>query len=131
MCMTDRFWDLMLDKLDRNDLKSDPRFANQNTRSQNRDALTEILDAEFAKAPATFWLETFRGTLPIAPVLSVRDALENPFVAEAGMIANVPHELRPDMRLLANPIKFDGERLSQSSGSAFGAAGTVDVEQSS
>jgi crotonobetainyl-CoA:carnitine CoA-transferase CaiB-like acyl-CoA transferase len=52
----------------------------------------------------------------------VRDALENPFVAEVGMIADVPHPVRPDMRLLANPIKFNGERLSQSPGSAFGSA---------
>jgi crotonobetainyl-CoA:carnitine CoA-transferase CaiB-like acyl-CoA transferase len=121
MCMTERFWELMLDKLGRNDLKADPRFCDQNRRSQNRDALTEILDAEFAKAPAAFWLETFRGTLPVAPVLSVRDALENPFVAEVGMVGPVPHALRPDMRLLANPIKFNGERLSQAPGAAFGA----------
>jgi len=121
MCMTERFWILMLDKLGRNDLKADPRFADQNKRSLNRDALTEILDAEFVRAPTAFWLAEFRSVLPVAPVLSVRDALENPFVAEVGMIAEVPHDMRPDMRLLANPIKFDGERLSQSAGSAFGA----------
>lgn len=123
MCMTERFWELMLDKLGRNDLKADPRFTDQNKRSQNRDALTQILDAEFAKAPASVWLEEFRGTLPVAPVLSVRDALENPFVAEVGMIADVPHPIRPDMRLLANPIKFDNQRVSQAPGSAFGAGG--------
>ena len=114
MCMTQRFWELLLDKLNRNDLKDDPRFGDQNQRSQNRDALTEILDIEFAKAPTAFWLQEFRGTLPIAPILSVRDALENPFVAEVGMVADVPHDMRPDMRLLANPIKFDGQRLRQS-----------------
>lgn len=123
MCMTERFWELMVNKLGRNDLKADPRFADQNKRSQNRDALTQILDAEFAKAPASVWLEEFRGTLPVAPVLSVRDALENPFVAEVGMIADVPHPIRPDMRLLANPIKFDNQRVSQAPGSAFGAGG--------
>jgi len=121
MCMTERFWELMVDKLGRNDLKTDPRFVNQHTRSTNRDALTEVLDAEFAKAPAEHWLETFRGLLPVAPVLSVRDALENPFIEEVGMISDVPHEVRPDMRLLSNPIKFNGERLSQRPGSAFGA----------
>ena len=121
MCMTERFWELMVDKLGRNDLKSDPRFVNQHMRSANRDALTEVLDAEFVKAPAEHWLNTFRGLLPVAPVLSVRDALENPFVKEVGMISDVPHEMRPDMRLLSNPIKFNGERLAQRPGSAFGA----------
>lgn len=130
MCMTERFWELMLDRLGRNDLKADPRFADQNKRSQNRDALTEILDAEFARAPTAFWLQEFRGTLPVAPVLSVRDALENPFVAEVGMIADVPHPVRPDMRLLANPIEFNGERLSQSPGSAFGTAANAVAQPS-
>ena len=127
MCMTQRFWELLLDKLNRNDLKDDPRFGDQNQRSQNRDALTEILDIEFAKAQTAFWLQEFRGTLPIAPILSVRDALENPFVAEVGMVADVPHDMRPDMRLLANPIKFDGQRLRQSPGNAFGADRCHDV----
>ena len=127
MCMTERFWELMLDRLGRNDLKDDPRFCDQNQRSQNRDALTEVLDAEFAKAPAEHWLEVFRGLLPVAPVLSVRDALDNPFVEEVGMISDVPHEMRPDMRLLSNPIKFNGERLPQRPGSAFGAGVAVET----
>ena len=29
------------------------------------------------------------------------------------MIAHVPHPQRPNMRVLANPIKINGQRLSQ------------------
>jgi hypothetical protein len=37
------------------------------------------------------------------------------------MIQNVHHPLRPDMRVLANPIRINGERLSQKTCSAMGA----------
>jgi hypothetical protein len=29
------------------------------------------------------------------------------------MVAHVPHPARPDMRVLCNPIKINGQRLSQ------------------
>jgi crotonobetainyl-CoA:carnitine CoA-transferase CaiB-like acyl-CoA transferase len=52
------------------------------------------------------------GVLPIAPVNELDDALEAPFVASR-MVSHVPHPARPGMRVLANPIKINGKRLSQ------------------
>ena len=121
MCMTEQFWQLMLKKLGRQDLAEDPRFSDQNLRSRNRDALTVILDAEFARYPTKHWLNVFEGILPIAPIFTVKEALENPFVQEVGMIANVPHPSRPNLRLLASPIRFNGERPQQRAGSGLGA----------
>ena len=37
------------------------------------------------------------------------------------MIASVPHPARADMRVLSNPIKINGERMSQRVCSAPGA----------
>jgi len=66
------------------------------------------------------WLSVLQGKLPIGPVLSVEQALANPFVAENGMISQVPHPLRPDFRMLANPLKIDGKRMSQRVCAALG-----------
>ena len=48
--------------------------------------------------------------LPVGPVYDVAQALESPFVAQSGMIQAVPHPDQPDLRVLASPIKIDGER---------------------
>ncbi|MCC7272402.1 MAG: CoA transferase [Alphaproteobacteria bacterium] len=121
MCMTDRFWELLADRLDRSDLKADARFATQAARRDNRDALTAALDAEFARRTTSEWLAHLQGTLPVAPVNDVAQALANPFVAETGMVASVPHPARPDFRVLASPLRIDGERPAQRIGPALGA----------
>jgi crotonobetainyl-CoA:carnitine CoA-transferase CaiB-like acyl-CoA transferase len=63
--------------------------------------------------------------LPIAPVLNLKQALDNPFVEEVGMVSQVPHPRKDDLKLLANPLKFDGERLSQQPCSPLGADQTI------
>ena len=46
-------------------------------------------------------------------MLTVREALDNPFLQEIDMVRPVPHPHDPEMKLLANPLRFDGARLSQ------------------
>jgi crotonobetainyl-CoA:carnitine CoA-transferase CaiB-like acyl-CoA transferase len=121
MCMTDKFWGNLVDTLSRPELKTDPRFCNQDIRHRNRAALTDILDAEFRQQPTEAWLQRLSGLLPVAPVYEVDEALEAPFVRETGMVRNVPHPLRPDFRVLANPLKIDGVRPAQTAARDLGA----------
>jgi crotonobetainyl-CoA:carnitine CoA-transferase CaiB-like acyl-CoA transferase len=121
MCLTEKFWQALLDVIGRKDLNDDPRFNTQAARNSNREPLTAALDAEFRKQPTSHWMKALAGVLPIAPVLELDDALESPFLQANKMIANVPHPMRPDMRVLSNPIKINGQRLSQRVCSAPGA----------
>ena len=121
MCMTDKFWNALAQKLARTDLQSNPQFATQAERHQNREALTAILDAEFAKYPTQHWLGELSSVLPIAPIHDLAQALDSPFVTQTGMVRNVSHPHKPDLRVLANPIRLDGKRLEQVVCSALGA----------
>ncbi|HUP97079.1 MAG TPA: CoA transferase [Usitatibacter sp.] len=121
MCLTDKFWNALLDVIGRKDLNADPRFATPAARNLNREPLTHALDVEFRKQPTAYWMKMLAGVLPIAPVLELDDALESPFLVKNGMIAHVPHPERATMRVLANPIKINGQRLSQRVCSAPGA----------
>jgi crotonobetainyl-CoA:carnitine CoA-transferase CaiB-like acyl-CoA transferase len=121
MCMTDKFWTELVNAIGRPELTADPRFATQASRQANRDALTEIIDGEMMQQPTEHWLAKLNGVLPIAPVLDLAQALENPFLHSTGMIRNTPHPAKPDMRTLANPIKIDGQRLEQTACSQMGA----------
>jgi crotonobetainyl-CoA:carnitine CoA-transferase CaiB-like acyl-CoA transferase len=121
MCMTEKFWRALLEALGRPDLAADPRFATQAARQAAREALTAILDAEFRRHPNAHWLARLRGVLPVAPVLELGQALDNPFLRATEMIRDVPHPAKPGMRALANPIRIDGRRLGQAACAAMGA----------
>jgi crotonobetainyl-CoA:carnitine CoA-transferase CaiB-like acyl-CoA transferase len=121
MCMTDKFFGELARAISRPDLMDDARFGSPSRRQQNRDALTEIIDAELSKQTNAHWLGRLGGILPIAPVLDLAEALGNPLLRTTGMIRNVPHPAKPGLRALANPIKVNGKRLDQAVCSALGA----------
>jgi crotonobetainyl-CoA:carnitine CoA-transferase CaiB-like acyl-CoA transferase len=136
MCMTEKFWQALIDALGREDLGADPRFADARARGAHRDALTPLLDEEFRRESTATWLERLQGLLPVAPVHDLPQALDNPFAAAIGMVRALPHPARADFRVLANPIKLDGRRLPARTAPALGehtdellrAAGLSDTE---
>jgi len=111
MCMTEKFWQALLGVLGREDLASDPMYADAKARRVHRDALTVVLDSEFERETTQHWLGRLQGLLPVAPVHDLPQALDNPFAAAIGMVRPLPHPARPEFRVLANPIKLDGARL--------------------
>jgi len=110
MCMTDKFWNVLVEILSRPDLARDERFETQAARLEHRAKLTEILDAEFRRRSTAHWLAKLAGRVPVAPVNDLRQAMENPFVAATGMVRTAPHPEKPDFRVLACPVKIDGIR---------------------
>ena len=111
MCQNPRFWDLLLEGLGRKDLGEDSRFSDLESRLQNRDALTTILDEIFSTQSSDEWINQFKGIIPIAPVYDMAQALDNPFVQEIDMINEVDHPDRPGLRVLNNPIRINGKRV--------------------
>jgi crotonobetainyl-CoA:carnitine CoA-transferase CaiB-like acyl-CoA transferase len=121
MCMTDKFWTNLLEACGRVDLAGDPRFATMAARRAHREALTAALDEVFRKHGTDHWLELLRHRLPAAPVLTLPQALDNPFAHSTGMIRPLPHPQQDAFRALANPIRLDGKRLAQRTAPALGA----------
>jgi crotonobetainyl-CoA:carnitine CoA-transferase CaiB-like acyl-CoA transferase len=108
MAQMPKFWVLLADTIGAPHLKDDPRFATIPARLENRDQLTTILDGIFLQHPTAFWVERLGGLVPVAPVYDLAQALDNPQTAD--MIDTVEHPQGP-LRVLANPIKIDGDRL--------------------
>jgi crotonobetainyl-CoA:carnitine CoA-transferase CaiB-like acyl-CoA transferase len=121
MCMTEKFWTILCDVIARPDLPQDHRFANAKGRRENRDALTSVLDEELRKHTTEHWLTAFTGKIPIAPVYDLAQALDAPFTRQTGMVRSIAHPMRPDLRVLANPLKIHGVRPEQRACSALGA----------
>jgi crotonobetainyl-CoA:carnitine CoA-transferase CaiB-like acyl-CoA transferase len=121
MCMKDKFWEVLAERIGRPELTADPRFATAAARRENRVELTRELDAAMSARTTDEWLETLTGLVPAAPVCDVAQALANPFVTETGMVGHVPHPAKPDFKMLANPLKIDGRRLELKVCSPLGA----------
>ena len=109
MCQTQRFWELLCHKIGRPELVDEPAFGDQVARHANRDRLTEVLDEALAARTTAEWLEVLGGTVPCAPVHDVREALENPFLAERRGLQALDHPDRPGFKLLASPIRMGAE----------------------
>jgi len=121
MCMTPKFWEALARGIGRPELLEDPRFTTPATRREHRQALSDLLDAEFARADSREWMARLAGSLPVAPVLDLAHALDNPYAAAGGMVQSVPHPAMADFRMLANPVKLDGERTPARVCAALGA----------
>ena len=121
MCMTQKFWLALCEAMGRADLSDDPRFPDPNTRARNRAALTEALDPTFRTRTTDEWLSKLNGIVPAAPVYRVDQALDGGFARASGMVSAVPHPQKGKLRVLANPIRVDGERLEQQACAPLGA----------
>ncbi|MCE2914816.1 MAG: CaiB/BaiF CoA transferase family protein [Rubrivivax sp.] len=121
MCMTPKFWDLLVAKMPTEQRLLEPRFASIAARREHKAELIALLDAQFRQRSTAQWLDTYRGQVPIAPVLDLPQALANPHVHATGMVQALPHPADPDFRLLASPIRLDGQRLPGRVCSALGA----------
>ena len=120
MCQLPKFWTLLTDKISRSNLAADPRFATEADRLANRSELSALLDAVFQQQPTAYWQALLEGSVPIAPVYQLDQALDNPWLDIVGMHDTVSHPDRDEFRVLASPIRIDGKRLPNRAGPLLG-----------
>jgi crotonobetainyl-CoA:carnitine CoA-transferase CaiB-like acyl-CoA transferase len=121
MCVLPKFWQNLCDVLGQPDLIQDPLFLTSRDRFDNRAELTKTLDAAFGTKPTAAWMAALAGRVPAAPVLTLPQALDNPYFAQTGGIQQIDHPERAGLRVLSNPIKLDGARALATPGPALGA----------
>jgi crotonobetainyl-CoA:carnitine CoA-transferase CaiB-like acyl-CoA transferase len=120
MCNKEKFWPELCRSIGRPEWSARPDYKDFKARLANRARLTEELDAALSARTTAEWIEVFAGRVPAAPVHDVQQALENPFVTEAGRVRTVDHPSGP-IRLLAPPIRCPGEELPCQPAPAMGA----------
>jgi crotonobetainyl-CoA:carnitine CoA-transferase CaiB-like acyl-CoA transferase len=89
----------------------DERFATNQARVANRDELVGRLAAAFAARSAASWLEALEAaSVPCSPIRTMDEVFAAP--EGAALIETVEDEARgTTLRLVANPLRFDGARL--------------------
>jgi crotonobetainyl-CoA:carnitine CoA-transferase CaiB-like acyl-CoA transferase len=95
----------------RPELAHDARFATNDARVSNRRELLPLLVEAFAAAPASTWLAALEDAgVPCAPIRRMDEVFASP--EGAAMVTTVEDPARGSLRLVADPIRLDGDRSS-------------------
>jgi crotonobetainyl-CoA:carnitine CoA-transferase CaiB-like acyl-CoA transferase len=102
----DRLFARMCEAVGLPDLPQDERFATNQARVANVDALAARFEAVFRTRPADHWIETLRAAaVPVGPINRVDEAFA--LAAELGV---QPVDESHGVPLIAPPLRLDGER---------------------
>jgi len=121
MCILPKFWKALCSIVGLDDLPEDPRFAKPADRFANRGELSSLLDERLRTATTSEWMTKLSGRVPSAPVLTLPQALDNPYFAEQDGIQTIRHPERDGLRVLSNPIRINQNRAEAKAGPALGA----------
>lgn len=89
-------------------LATDPRFATNRARVENRDTLMAMLAPRLAARPRAAWDRLFaENGIPGGPVLEVSQALTHPQLAARGGVLAHEHPVAGTVRTLATPVRLD------------------------
>lgn len=110
MCNKEKFWRILCQRIEHTEWTSDPRFENFKQRLIHREELTILLDKALSIRSTTEWLQRFGGSVPAAPVLTVEQALQTPFVQNQELIEKTPLPNGGSLRGVRAPIRSTVER---------------------
>ncbi len=91
------------------EIAKNSRFAVNENRVANREALNPIIEKATKSKPLQFWLEKLtNNNVPCGPVNTVRQAFAEPQAKHRGMRLSMPHPTTKNHQvdLIANPLKF-------------------------
>ena len=102
-------WQRFCAALDRPQWMEDPRFAEPADRAGNIDELKGLIADVLVTRTADEWVEVFeREGLSFSDTFTLAEALDHPHTAERQMVVEVNDPAAGPIRLLGNPVRFDG-----------------------
>ncbi len=103
----DVFFGRLMDALDLSHLKSDPDFASNHLRVENRARLNAAVLAKLARAGAAHWVEALNAAgVPCCRVNDVAGVFADPQVQAQEMALDIAHPRHGTLTVLGFPMKF-------------------------
>ena len=91
-------------------LLSDPRFATNASRVENRALVTDTLTPMMQSHPTAWWIEKLEALkIGCGPINRLADVFSDPQVEARKMVFEMPHPALPEgaaMKLIANPVRL-------------------------
>jgi crotonobetainyl-CoA:carnitine CoA-transferase CaiB-like acyl-CoA transferase len=114
MSSVSKFWDGLLQAINRVELAQDERFATPAARTHHYAELRAILAETFATRPRDEWIEILTAReVPAAPVYTMDEVQADPQVVHRGTFARTSHPNMGEVVAIKSPITLDGARLDQ------------------
>ncbi len=109
-----KLWASFCRAIDREELQNDPRFYDNAARSENKEELLTIVEAEMVRHSAEWWLDRLsKEGVPCAPVLYLGETVKHPQVKARGMIQEIDHPQAGMVKIVRSPCRFVGEEQRQ------------------
>ena len=104
----EKLWRLLCTVVGADNLTHDERFANNNLRMANRDALIVELEAKFRTRGTDEWVsDLLAAGVPAGPIRNYEEVLtQDPHVKARGMITSFDHPVEGTTSVLASPIRL-------------------------
>jgi crotonobetainyl-CoA:carnitine CoA-transferase CaiB-like acyl-CoA transferase len=101
------YWTRLCHAIGREDLENDPRFASNKAKSENREALFDILDAAFRSKTLEEWrVRLTEVSIPWAPVQTLHELIVDPQARANDFFIPVDHPKYGRMEVVANPVSL-------------------------
>ena len=104
-------WGKLCCALDSEELLDDPRFKDNPSRVENREALYENLAARFGAGTTEAWVEKLREAgVPCSPIRAVDQVVTDSQTEAVGILRPVAHPTIPDYTDVGIPVTWNGAR---------------------
>ena len=104
----EQHWSKLCEAMGRPEMARDPRFTDNETRMKHLDALVESIEGWLRSQPSDdAALETLKAHhVPVAPILSVPEALQHPHLRQRGTVRTVHDRLLGDLEVPGFALRF-------------------------
>ena len=104
----EQHWSKLCEAMGRPEMARDPRFTDNETRMKHLDALVESIEGWLRSQPSDDTaLETLKAHhVPVAPILSVPEALQHPHLRQRGTVRTVHDRLLGDLEVPGFALRF-------------------------
>ncbi len=108
LAMTDKQWVSVCEVIGRPELAKDPAYARARDRAHRRLELIRIIEDWLAAMPTDeAAIDALRSQrVPVAPILSIREAMEHPHLIERGTVRTINDPILGEFKIPGFPLRF-------------------------
>jgi crotonobetainyl-CoA:carnitine CoA-transferase CaiB-like acyl-CoA transferase len=110
LAMTEKQWVSVCEAIGRPELAKDSRYARARDRAQRRLEIIRVIEDWLAAMPNDeASIEALRSNrVPVAPVLSIREAMEHPHLIARGTVRTINDPILGEFKIPGFPLRFSG-----------------------
>ncbi|SFX54411.1 CaiB/BaiF CoA transferase family protein [Marinospirillum alkaliphilum] len=110
------------------ELAADERFASNRQRVANRNTLLPLLEPLLQQRSTDDWLKALEAVgVPCGPINRLDQVFADPQVQHRGLQLTLPHPQAGEVKLVSNPVRFDGKALNAETAPPLLGEHTTDV----